>query len=709
MIQKEDIKWFVRSILFSYSQVFFSAHKTFGIILLVFSFVDFYTGLFGLLSVVTTTFMARWMGFDKFKIQQGYYGFNSLLVGLGMGIYFQPGLLLLLLVIIASVLTLFISVSFEGIIGKYGLPYLSLPFVLSLWVLMLASREFHALGLSQRGIYTLNDLYLLGGPSLVWLYEWWAQIPFPATIRSYFLSLGAIFFQSNVFTGILISFGLLIFSRIAFSLSLIGFYTALLFYWIIGATFSEVSYSYIGFNYILSAIAIGGYFIIPNRSSYLWVMLLIPMVAILTISLSSILAVFHLPAYSLPFNIIALLFLYVLKFRLHNRIKLNTIFVQQNSPEKNLYSFNNYMERFEKHSPVPIYLPFFGEWQVTQAHDGEYTHKNDWRHAWDFEIIDENGKTYKNNGDFPEDYYCYDKIILAPASGQVHTVVDNISDNIIGRKNLEKNWGNTVVIKHNDFLYSVLSHLKPGSVSVKEGEKVDRATPIGRCGNSGNSPYPHLHFQMQATASVGSKTLDYPISNYLVKQNEKQVLKVVGTPKKADVVSNIQPKIAFKKAFSLIPGEKIQLTVDIEGSTYDEVWEIKQDFFLNKYIECEKSQCKAWFRNDDAMLYFTHFEGKRHSLLYYFYLAAYRVCMDHFKGLDLTDSYPANAIYDKWELLLQDFIAPFWIFRKSNYRLKVIALSESLADTNVLLEATSSKITFGTQKNYCNHSIPDHK
>jgi len=310
--------WFSGSILNSYSQIFFSDNPVFAGILILVTFVDVYAGLFGLLAVLNTTLIARYLGFDLFKIRQGYYGFNSLLVGLGLGIFFQPGPLLVLITIFSSILTLFLAVSCEGIIGKYALPYLSVPFVLSLWIVTLASREFQALGLNERGIYTLNDLYIIGGHALVQMYDWWNQLPIHSSIRAYFLSLGAILFQYNMLTGILVAMGLLIYSRIAFTLSLIGFYTAYFFYMLIGAPFSEVSYSYIGFNYILTAIATGGYFIIPNKNSYLWVIFLIPLVAVMTMGLAGILAVFQLPVYSLPFNVISLLFLYVLKFRVNN-------------------------------------------------------------------------------------------------------------------------------------------------------------------------------------------------------------------------------------------------------------------------------------------------------------------------------------------------------------------------------------------------------
>ncbi|MGC9513308.1 MAG: urea transporter [Fidelibacterota bacterium] len=692
---------FTGSLLNSYSQIFFSDNRLFAGILILVTFVDFYTGLFGLLAVLTTTLLARYLGFHPFKIQQGYYGFNSLLVGLGLGIFFQPGPLLVLIVILASILTLFIAVSCEGIIGKYALPYLSIPFVVSMWILTLASREFQALGLNERGIYTLNDLYIIGGNSLVQVYDWWNQLAIHSSIRAYFLSLGAILFQYNMLTGILVAVGLFLYSRIAFTLSLLGFYTAYFFYMLIGAPFSEVSYSYIGFNYILTAIATGGYFIIPNKNSYMWAILTIPLVAVMTIGLSRILAVFYLPVYSLPFNVLSLLFLYVLKFRVDNRANLTPVLIQQNTPEKNLYSYLNFMERFGKESTVPVHLPFFGEWIVTQGHDGEYTHQDRWRHAWDFEIADETGQTWKNSGDFREDYFCYDKTIIAPADGTIETVVDDIPDNTIGERNLEQNWGNTIVIKHEDDLFTKLSHLKPGSIQVKPGDKVRKGDMLARCGNSGNSPYPHLHFQVQQTPYIGSETLDYPICNYMLRHDKEFSLKTYAIPEKGDRVFAVQVNSALKKAFHFIPGEKIRFT--LEDVSESLIWDVKINEFLNTYIECRKTGSKAWFKTDDAMLYFTHFEGARDSLLYHFYCAAFRVCFGYYKGLVIEDSFPLSMVFSTKDLIFQDFAAPFIRYKKGQYQLSYTSLEETLSDTRLLLESAVTTYSFGKIRSHTSY------
>lgn len=696
-MSRDKSRWFLDSILNSYSQVFFSKNTLFGIILATVSFVDFYAGLFGLLAVMIANVAAWLIGFDRFKIGEGYLGFNALLVGLGLGIYFEPGWLLVFLVALAGIMTLLVSTAMEGVIGKYALPYLSIPFVLSLWMFMLGSREFQALGLNERGIYTLNDIYIIGGPTLVRVYEWWNNLPLLTSLKAYLLSLGAIFFQYNVFSGALIAVGLLIYSRIAFTLSLLGFYIAFLFYLIIGVKFSEIAYSYIGFNYILTSIAVGGFFVIPHRNSYLALFAIIPITAVLTISISGAFAIWQLPIYSLPFNITVLLSLYALKFRVNNKANLSTIFVQHNSPEKNLYAFLNYRRRFGAPDSIPVHLPFYGEWTVTQGHNGQYTHKDDWRHAWDFEIKDEMGKTYRNSGDYPSDYYCYDKNIVSPADGVVEEVVDQLEDNVIGQRDLENNWGNTIVLKHSEYLYTKLCHLKPGSVTVKKGETVKRGQTIARCGNTGNSPYPHLHFQAQAFPFIGSKTLEYPLSEFLVRNGNGAELKTAGFPVMGEVVSNIQANAALKKAFKFTPGEKINFK--ITGGAFSEShWEVKRDIYLNRYIECRETRAKAWFRVSDSMMYFVHFEGPRRSPLYLFYLSAYKISFGYNRDLVIKDTFPVNKVFNPRKIMLQDFLAPFFRYLKGEYSIAYPDLKNDFLSDEIKLRGMIIKRMAGSEK-----------
>jgi len=679
---------FLHSITNSYTQVFFSNSRVFAVILMIVTFFDFWAGLSGLIAVMVSNIVAYLIGFNRVNIRLGLYGFNSLLVGLGLGVYFKPGTEFFLILIFSSLLTLFITIWMEGVIGKYGLPFLSIPFLFGIWLVMLATRHFESLQLSDRGIYRLNEMFALGGQSMVDMLNLFNDLPWHDSIKVYFRSLGAIFFQYSLFAGILVAAGLLIYSRIAFILSLLGFFTAYLFYKFIGADIHELGYGYIGYNFILTSIAIGGFFIIPSRWSFLWVILLTPLISIILVGSSVIFTTIQLSVFSLPFNIIVLIFLYILKFRERFFTKPELTLYQNYSPEKNLYNHSNYKTRFGNSMFYHFSLPFWGEWKVTQGYNGLVTHKGQWRHALDFELVVEQGSTFSGDGYRKEDYHCYNKPVLAPADGRVEEIVANIKENEPGNINLENNWGNTIILRHDDHLFSKLSHLKNESIRVIPGDYVKKGQLIAACGNSGRSPVPHIHFQIQATPHIGSKTIEYPVGHYILNKDSINELKSFEIPGNNDLVSNVLKNTALENAFHLVPGQKfLYLATGSDGESFSEQWEVQLDSINNTYIECEQNRSRAYFKNDGDVHYFTHFEGKKNSLLFYYFLGCYTVMMGYYKNLLIVDNYPPDTFNNPLIVLLQDFIAPFWMFARSEFNLKYQGMDDDLMQTKIHLSS----------------------
>lgn len=680
---------FMQGVMNSYTQIFFSDSRIFSVILVLVSFFNFNAGTSGLLAVVITHFAAYLMGLNTENIRKGYYGFNSLLVGLGLGVFYQPGPEYFLVLASASLLTLVLTLWMEGVIGKYALPYLSLSFLLGTWMVSLASRQFTSLEISEHGIYMINEMYDLGGSGMVAGYNMLADLDIPDPLRIYFKSLAAIFFQYHLFAGILIAAGLIIHSRISFLLSLIGFFSAYGYYQIIGANMQELSYSFIGFNFILTAIAIGGFYIIPSRWSFLWVILLTPLISIILTSTQTLFTMFQLSVYSLPFNMVVLMFLYALKFRVRFYDKPELVFYQQYSPEKNLYAHLNYKARFGKAFYFPFSLPIWGEWKVTQGHSGDHTHQGEWRHAWDFEVASESGQTFTGEGRSREDYPAFGKPVVAPAAGMVEEVIDGLEENDIGRMDLLHNWGNTIIIRHADHLYSKLSHLKKGSIRVNNGDQILKGEIVAHCGNTGRSPVPHLHFQIQSTPYIGSKTIEYPISHYICRINGTFELRSYSIPNKDDIVSNIHKNSTLEKAFRFIPGQQFSLTDSTSAPSADPViWEVRLDALNNTYLYCPRSKSTAWFKNDGDIHYFTHFEGDKDSWLFLFYLGAYKVMMGFYPGLLVKDQLPLNTFNNKAVSLIQDFFAPFRLFTRSEYRLTYTGMEDVLMQSGIRMEST---------------------
>jgi hypothetical protein len=98
-----------------------------------------------------------------------------------------------------------------------------------------------------------------------------------------------------------------------------------------------------------------------------------------------------------------------------------------------------------------------------------------------------------------EDYGCWNVPVVAPAGGRVVKAHDGEPDETPGKisNNFEVS-GNHVVIELPTGTYLHIAHLQRGSVSVREGDRVEEGQVVGRCGNSGNTSEPHIHLHHQS-------------------------------------------------------------------------------------------------------------------------------------------------------------------------------------------------------------------
>lgn len=168
---------------------------------------------------------------------------------------------------------------------------------------------------------------------------------------------------------------------------------------------------------------------------------------------------------------------------------------------------------------VALTLPFSGEWHVTwggRSIEQNYHAVNpNQRFAYDFDVR-RGGRTHRGKGRRLSDYHAFGLPILAAADGRVVAAVDDLPDNPPSRPDLTRPAGNHVVIDHGGGEYSVYLHLQQGSLEVERGEHVRRGRWIARCGNSGNSAVPHLHFHLQTEPAFGrGLSLPAPFVGYV--------------------------------------------------------------------------------------------------------------------------------------------------------------------------------------------------
>lgn len=96
--------------------------------------------------------------------------------------------------------------------------------------------------------------------------------------------------------------------------------------------------------------------------------------------------------------------------------------------------------------------------------------------------------------------------VLAAAPGRVKALRDGMDDigftsatasSIEGRE-----CGNGIVIAHGDGWETQYCHMRRGSISVTEGQQVDRGDPLGLVGQSGRAQFPHVHLSVRRNGQV---------------------------------------------------------------------------------------------------------------------------------------------------------------------------------------------------------------
>jgi murein DD-endopeptidase MepM/ murein hydrolase activator NlpD len=347
------------------------------------------------------------------------------------------------------------------------------------------------------------------------------------------------------------------------------------------------------------------------------------------------------------------------------------------SPEKNLYEHLLTQKISKKQYFIPISAPVKGEWRISQAFDGSVTHKGEWRFAWDFVKTDEQHRTSKNQPKKPNDFFCYDGEIFAPASGYVTDVKEGIEDNPLGKINAEENWGNALVIKHAEGLYSCIAHFKKGSLTAKIGDYVYAGQFLGVCGNSGYSYEPHVHFQLQALNYIGAPTIEYPLFMYR-ETNQAQIFAAeYGFPQLNSFVETAFPYPDFAAAFSFFAGSVFRWTKEKGGKTEELTWFVGGDAFNGWYLWCQNSSSFAYFHHDGFFVRFTKFFGDKKSELFDFFLLSQKILLRFAENVTCRESVNFYDYVPFYWLYLQDFTAFFWQFLSAEFVLRQREMNEN--------------------------------
>lgn len=563
----------------SYACTLFSDSVLLGLILLLVTFSSPIVGLSGMLGLLTALLFSRILGWESWESRSGVAAFNSLIISLALG-YYYPGQMIahspfmyMGIICLTSIGTLLLYFVLSYLFNQwFRLPPMSLAFsIVAIIIWQYMARN----GLLTN--YPFDKLVLINWEPH--LSEYW---------RLFFVSMGSVFFSPTVLAGVFVALALLVITRIGLGLALMGWTISYILMQAQGFS-SNTGMFYPGFNGILIMLAIGGVFLLPGKTSLVIAAISTALGYLLIVLLSSLSYHFNsytglytplaIPVFAFPLNVVVLLVIFSLRLRLVSTKPVMNDFGVYN-PERALQVYQERYYRFSTLGIPQFSLPITGAWQVTQGHNGDQTHKLDWAYAWDFEITDKEGKRFVELESTLGDYYSFGKPVLSSASGYIAKVMDGVPDNPIGAINTRENWGNYICISHGFGLYSFYAHLKNGSIKVKPGDFVNQGDRIGLVGNSGRSPLPHLHFQIQIGVEAGSKTRYSQFVNYKVHEKSGASMFIAqGVPSLGETISTLVPEAHLQTMMCLQNLAENSFLVSGKHSQWNESWKVGLDLY----------------------------------------------------------------------------------------------------------------------------------
>jgi hypothetical protein len=154
-----------------------------------------------------------------------------------------------------------------------------------------------------------------------------------------------------------------------------------------------------------------------------------------------------------------------------------------------------------------LHFPLRGTWWAIQGSDWSDRHKQEvysQTYAIDFVRLGPENRFFSGTGMMLEEHYSWGQPVYATAGGKVAAVTFDmpdlppgaLPDQRIFRNDPRRLLGNAVAISHANGEFSFYGCLQQASLEVNEGQLIRRGALIGRIGNSGMSPGPHLHFHL---------------------------------------------------------------------------------------------------------------------------------------------------------------------------------------------------------------------
>ena len=254
----------------------------------------------GVLAVVVANLTAQWLNADSESLHSGLYGYNGVLVGLALATFLAPSPLMWVYVVLGASVSVIAMLGTVNALKPWGVSSLTFPFVLTTWLLLLATYGFSGLtgaALPAGDVVTAFQPYQASPLKLIDL------------VQGVLKSISQVFLKANGIAALLLLAGLAVNSWAAAAFALAGAIVAVLTAHLFGAESELITGGLLGFSPVLTAIALGAVFYRPNWRVAIYAMLGTLVTVIAQAALNVALTPFAIPALTAPFVLVTWIFL----------------------------------------------------------------------------------------------------------------------------------------------------------------------------------------------------------------------------------------------------------------------------------------------------------------------------------------------------------------------------------------------------------------
>jgi urea transporter len=303
---------FLDSCLRGVGQIALMNNPLTGLLILVALFLaDLQLGVMVVIGLLASTLTAYLLRLDYGRIRAGLCGYNGALVGAALATFLAPrwgGAIFIATVVVGAGSTI-LWVATAAVARAFEMPPLTFPFnfvtIPFLWATFASTRIGRGPGLAEHALAAPID------PLLRALETGPGGLEAGTLLNALLRGISQLFLADSVVAGILILIAILICSPIAMVMALVGSAIGGLIGLALGADGFDIYHGLWGFNSYITAIAIGGFFLVPTWRSIAYALAAAVAAALLHGGLSIIFAHWGAPSLTLPFCITTVAFLLI--------------------------------------------------------------------------------------------------------------------------------------------------------------------------------------------------------------------------------------------------------------------------------------------------------------------------------------------------------------------------------------------------------------